>query len=217
LRQEIEGLGILVNQAPLALEDEARGFAMLNSEPFLILISKRDGFDVSHAPRIFTLMHEFAHILLRDGSMCNDDHQSRSRQEIFCNKFASQFLLPPDEFKGAYREVLAAHADWTWVQKIESLRNRFKISFDAVAWRFKELSLLTSDEVEAAIAEWRKIQSEKQAPHYIPPAQVEGLVKAAYGETFTKKILNASTTPVEVAGILNINLDQLDKVIRAFR
>lgn len=221
LRTEIESLGILVVQAPLPEEDGIRGLSIIDEKPFLILINRRDGFEVSYAPRIFSLLHEFAHILLRDESLCSESHESRGKQETFCNKLASRFLLPRDEFLAALANIKQSHPGFTMLQIVEALRNTFRVGFDSAAWRLKEFGYIKSDDsVEALIVEWRKKQREEYKQFPRQPS-VQTTVKSAYGDTFTKRVIamdrSDTISPVAIAQILNIKMDEFGAVRKAFK
>jgi Zn-dependent peptidase ImmA (M78 family) len=77
--------------------------------------AEMDGFSISHWPlpvvvvndknherrRIFTMLHEFAHLLLREGGICDLDedptHPADTRSvEVFCNRVAGAALVPLD-------------------------------------------------------------------------------------------------------------------------
>lgn len=93
--------------------DMVRGFS-LTQRPYIIVINKND----STTGKIFTLLHEYAHILLRlnEGIICsnmellsnsNDSYTVRTNNikdiEIWCNRFAVAFLLP---YKHMHNELL---------------------------------------------------------------------------------------------------------------
>lgn len=220
LRAEVEKLGILVIQSNLNKADEVRGFSIIDSSPYVILINRQDGFEVSHAPRIFTLIHELGHILLRDESICNEGRESRVAQEVFCNKFAAGLLLPPNEVRQVYTEYVNQNKDLSLIQYVEYIREYFRVGFDAAAWRLRDLGIIQSEAlVRTAIAEWRARQEAAAAENtFFNKANIEGVVKSRFGEKFTERLINSdSFSPLDIAYILNVNLDQLDRVVRSQR
>jgi len=64
LRKEIENLNIFVFQISMPVED-ARGFTLADEEPFVIVINSKEKIE----PRVFTLIHEFGHVLLRESGI----------------------------------------------------------------------------------------------------------------------------------------------------
>lgn len=94
-RGAIEGAGALVMQMIDVPSTEARGFS-LAEEPLPVAC-----LNIKDAPngRTFTLLHEFAHIVLRQGGLCDlDDTLSRPPEllaiERFANRVAAATLLP---------------------------------------------------------------------------------------------------------------------------
>jgi len=89
LRDILEQNNILVFQFSMPIDD-ARGFVLIDDFPKIIVVNTKDSIEA----RIFTLMHEFAHILLGESvidipkiNFVNDPI------EKWCNNFASGFLL----------------------------------------------------------------------------------------------------------------------------
>ena len=98
----MQDLGILVFQARGAEVDEMRGFSVAEEPMPVIVLNTRD------APngRVFTLFHEFCHLLLRKGGICDlRDRRSHrpedSALEVFCNAVAAETLVPRREFVGS--------------------------------------------------------------------------------------------------------------------
>ena len=62
-RELIESQGVFVYQLNLA-EDDSRGFSVWDDRQVPVIVI--DGHEGSYGAKIFTLLHEYAHILLRD-------------------------------------------------------------------------------------------------------------------------------------------------------
>ena len=94
-RSAVEELGILVvNMGGINLS-EARGFSIVHAPLPLIGLNAKD----RPNGRIFTLLHELAHIALHDGGICEWTREGRlvpqsRRIEAFCNSVAAAVLLP---------------------------------------------------------------------------------------------------------------------------
>jgi Zn-dependent peptidase ImmA (M78 family) len=76
---------------------DARAFSFADFLPYLIFINTSD----TEGAKNFSLMHEFAHILLREEAICNDfkSFNGTDPAETFCNRFAGSFLVPEKEFR----------------------------------------------------------------------------------------------------------------------
>ena len=64
LRDIIEDKNILVFQISMPVED-ARGFAIADETPAIIVVNSKDHIEA----RVFSLMHEFGHILLKESGI----------------------------------------------------------------------------------------------------------------------------------------------------
>lgn len=95
LRRKLEELGILVLKQSGLNRVRTRGIC-LYSETFPIIIFGNE----SPGGTAFTLVHEFAHILLRQSALSSYPRfgagASLKKIEGWCNRFAAAFLLPAD-------------------------------------------------------------------------------------------------------------------------
>ncbi len=135
-RDIIEKKGILVFQAEGIDVDEMRGFALSDHPLPVIVVNKKD----SVRGRIFSMLHELAHILLGDSSISDssidgeDLSPKKKRIEIFCNHVAAATLLPSEGFRTD--EVLSgySHASSWDDSSVETVAQRFKVSREFI-WR----------------------------------------------------------------------------------
>ena len=93
-RQLLENQLILVLQSRMSV-GEARGFSLIDNLVPVISVNISD----SISARIFTLFHEYAHILTRVSGICTPENISpydttTETIEKFCNYFAGAFLVP---------------------------------------------------------------------------------------------------------------------------
>ena len=77
LREKIESFNILVIQMPLDIGDAGGGFSLSNKLPNLILVNSKGG----PRPRLFTILHEYAHLILDTGGICPSDAYDVSGQD----------------------------------------------------------------------------------------------------------------------------------------
>ena len=74
-REAIEGEKVFTYQLPLG-EDDARGFAIWDDSRRMPIIVVDQG-EEGYGPKVFTLLHEYAHILLRQGGITGQAHKGR--------------------------------------------------------------------------------------------------------------------------------------------
>lgn len=108
LREALENIGILTEASghfqgnTKAVFDvaEFRGFAISDKYAPLVFVNKVDSLNA----QVFTLMHEFGHLLLGKSGISNPNlnvftSENENNYEIWCNTFAAEILVPDDELK----------------------------------------------------------------------------------------------------------------------
>lgn len=91
LRSFIEGLGVFVVHYSFKTDVVAGLYAKVDGGPHTILINTTRS---SKARKLFTLAHEFCHVLLRADGVSNPSIL-KNKIEVFCNQFAA-YLVAPD-------------------------------------------------------------------------------------------------------------------------
>ncbi|MFN7970976.1 MAG: XRE family transcriptional regulator [Acidobacteriota bacterium] len=151
-RDAVEALGVLVFQMQGVPVEEARGFSISDPPVPVVALNPTDW----HHPRIFTLMHELAHLALGAGGRCNPTWEDtgadeRARIEAFCNRVAANVLVPgpallAQDIVGNHRAVRWDDAD------LGSLSRVFRVSEEVVLLRLVELRRATRDDYQ----DWRR-------------------------------------------------------------
>lgn len=135
IRKKIESHNVLTMQERIP-EDGMAGLALVDANPAVILVNWND----PPRRRIFTILHEYAHVLLNDGSVCHasdtpaDNGNGTISVERWCDRFAGAALMPRDEFGAALRDAHEA-ADGNPLRAVGELSNRFCVSKMAAAVR----------------------------------------------------------------------------------
>ncbi|SJK85545.1 XRE family transcriptional regulator [Cuniculiplasma divulgatum] len=161
MRDVLEDSNILVFQFSMPIED-ARGFALADDIPSIVVINSKDSIEA----RLFTLMHEFGHILLGETVIDIPDESQANRDSIerWCNAFSASFLLPKESiselFKG-YRGRL------TETNTLNSLSTKYKVSKAVLLVKMLELDYISRQEFENVLAryvpkETKKIEIKKK-------------------------------------------------------
>jgi len=156
-RAAVEEQGVLVFQFRMPLE-EVRGFSLAEGGPPTIVLNRSD---LPVEARIFTLFHEYGHLLLGAGGICLAEAggllQSRqdNRDEQFCNRFAAALLVPHDALvqDAAARELARVHGvpdD----ELFTPLVRHFKVTRRVLLLRLYEARLLNREQVDAKWSEW---------------------------------------------------------------
>lgn len=145
-REVVEAQEIIVQKARLH-EESVRGFAIFKSGYGLVAVDSGD----DYRARIFTLLHEYGHLLLRASGISD---QNRSVPvERWCNQFAANFLMPAEGFRHQYQLLFReweAPNDW----QVSRMARCFKVSKSSVAIRFEELGLAPAGFYDRLKREW---------------------------------------------------------------
>lgn len=120
----------------LTLDEElTRGFSLDDALAPLIAINTRD----QYKARLFSYVHELAHLGLGGGAVC-DVHITSSGRERFCNQISAATLMPAEAFR-SYAHQKFGREPISTLEEVGTLRNQFKVSLRAAALRAEELGL----------------------------------------------------------------------------
>ena len=134
LKNAVESRDVFVAQAGFPV-GEAQGLALVGDGPPVIVVNSADAAE----SRAFTLLHEYAHVLLAGGSLCRpaseglDAAESGSGKAIegWCDSSASSVLMPRIEFLTALGDGWGRTMD----EVLAALSQRFLLSRRAVLVR----------------------------------------------------------------------------------
>lgn len=122
--------------------NDCRGFCLVDKDAPFIFINSKD----AKQAQLFTLAHEFAHILLGySAGMGADEGMALGVKEAFCDRLAAVFLAPADLFMEMWKKTNG---------NFDVLVRRFKVSRWVVARRAKELGLMSDDTYWSIINQW---------------------------------------------------------------
>ncbi len=135
-RAIIERLGVAVYLQKFGVQDDCRGFSLWDeSTAPAIIINKAER---SENGWVFTLVHEYAHLLIRRPGISDLDF--RNPVEAFCNRFAAAFLRPATLLRKLLPVWPEAPIDWDY-DTIRDIAHQLKVSSQALAIRLEELDL----------------------------------------------------------------------------
>ena len=115
---------------------EFRGFAIADAFAPVAFINLAD----APAARLFTLLHELAHIWIGSSGISSGAPANNRNEEIFCNAVAGEFLVPQARMAQLWRKT----ADWRDV--LPELSSFFNVSKLVIARRACDLGFISRDE-----------------------------------------------------------------------
>lgn len=153
----VEELGVFVLRSSDVAHTEMRGFSITGAVP-VIVVNALDW------PRgqVYTLLHEFAHLMLREGGLCDLLEPSANgamQIEAWCNAVAAAALMPADAFLD--NEVLHRPGVSDWDDDVLlQLSRRWGVSQEAIARRLLTLNRATPEYYSAKREQFQRIYEE---------------------------------------------------------
>ena len=219
----VEDAGVFVFQSGDVPVQEMRGLVLTNHTAPIIVLNSKD----APRARIFTLFHEFAHILLGEESISNYIpglvRQARTSEEgieIRCNLLAAEMLVPEDDLR---RRLESPEREEDLDALIESLARVYGVSREVVARRLAHVEFITK---RTYGQKRRQYQLEfEEAEQEEQPRQIRILwatrVLSRNGRAFTRLVLSTygegTITGPDVSSLLGTKLNYLPAIeARAF-
>jgi Zn-dependent peptidase ImmA (M78 family) len=142
LKVEDQGVFVYVEKFP---SDDCRGFSIVDRGVLAVVVNDNEWVE---GAKVFTLFHEYAHVLLRRGGICLE--QPTSQVERFCNRFASAFLLP-----SKLVSEVAARLDGAWTDdNLKAGARLAKVSISAFVLRLEALNRVPNGTYDRLREEW---------------------------------------------------------------
>jgi Zn-dependent peptidase ImmA (M78 family) len=182
-RQQIEDRGVFTYMIPMP-PSELSGFSMLRDDLAAICVNDRES---TEGRKIFTLWHEYCHLLLRQTGISDENHTTRV--ERFCNRFAASFLIPRADLILAIGDV-GAPRDFS-DSDVKRLATRFRVSNSAAALRLQETGLASSGFYGRRTAPWDIPSEPKHLKQDSSPNAITLRVKRI-GQLHVKTVLRAA-------------------------
>ena len=150
-RSMIEAQGVFVYVMNVGTTQDWRGLAIMDERgvPFIAL----NGHEGEAEARIFSLLHEYCHILLRISAI--SDQRQQGTIEGFCNSFAAYFLMPREYFRAAVRQIGGGFRDNWSDSELKRIGDQFKVSMSAAAIHLERLNLAPTGFYRSKLTEWR--------------------------------------------------------------
>nr|WP_236033227.1 ImmA/IrrE family metallo-endopeptidase [Helicobacter turcicus] len=190
--------------------NECRGYAIYDAYAPLVFINAKD---TSENGKIFTLLHELAHILLKHSGVSSYDFELEV--EYRCNNIAGEILMPTPTFKSRWNKQDSIQ------RNIERLKNNndFEMASPlALATKALLLKLIDYEKYEdfknTELEQFLKNKNSRGGSYY-------SNVIASNSKNFAKSVvidtLNGYETYKEALNLLNIKLDKFDRLAKALK
>lgn len=206
-RAALEDRFVLVFQAPRISPEEVRGFSISEMPLPALVLNSKDWIGA----RVFTMLHEFSHIIIRNGGVCDlgDDGV-----EVFCNRVAGAALVPAERLLA--EPIVTATGDREgWSDRdVNALARRYGVSREVVLRRLLILGRTTERFYRAKRDQWQAEFEAREAPSGGPGQHILAVNRA--GPLFTRLVLTnyrqENITASDVADFLAVKLKYLPKI-----
>ncbi|MHA1784476.1 MAG: ImmA/IrrE family metallo-endopeptidase [Candidatus Helarchaeota archaeon] len=154
-KKVIEEKGVLIFQISKIAITEMRGFSISDIPYPTIVINRSD----TPLGRLFTIIHEFCHIMLKKGGICSitNDENNHSKVETFCNAVAGAVLVPNNILINT--ETVKEHKTgeiWSSDELI-SLKKYFWVSQEVILRRLLKNNMTTKKFYQKMRNYWSKL------------------------------------------------------------
>ena len=208
-----EEAGILVmRQANLGsykrklLVSEFRGFALYDPVAPVIFVNQSD----SPNARLFTLVHELAHIWIGASGVSDAKPDSHRREEALCNAIAGEFLVPAAEILDFWRR------DEDLQTNLIRLKARFPVSDWVIVRRAQTLKLISlteyQDYVDAEGKLYRERAKKSGGGNYYATKKTQ--ISPRFARTLVREAMSGRVLLREASALLNVrpyNIVKLSK------
>lgn len=128
-----EKLGVLIFETEGVLLEEMRALCIFHEKIPIILLNGNDSVN----GRIFSLFHELTHLLLGESAICGDDENTK--EEIFCNAVAGEFLVPEHDLNISINGV----TDLLSYNSLKKLYNSYGVSEHVILRRLLDANKIS--------------------------------------------------------------------------
>jgi Zn-dependent peptidase ImmA (M78 family) len=149
-KRSIEQTGPLVFELPFPF-DEGRAFSFADRALPAIVLNSNDAVN----GRIFSLFHEFGHLLLGQSGICDLSEEDKVVEQ-FCNRFAGDLLVPRKLI--SQHSLVKVHAAATpWDEpELQRIAHEFKVSREVVLLQILSIGRTTEAFYKRKCKEWKR-------------------------------------------------------------
>lgn len=198
--------------------NEARGFSISEKQFPVIVVNSGD----AYGARIFTLLHEFTHLLVNNGGVCDCEEYSRIQTpeqnvETFCNRVAGATLVPA-AILGSHR-IVQQHGQYVeWEdEEIYNLSLEFSVSEEVIVRRLLILGYTSPEFYERKRQDytirWNEYKEKQRTEGRPGFAPYHRLMLRKNGKPYTRQVFSAyydkRITLSDVADYLGVKIKYL--------
>lgn len=139
-------------------ESDISGFCLYDKKFPVIYLNN----STTKTRQIFSLLHEFAHLICHTNGISKFDAKyiselpmAEKKLEVFCNKLASEILIPADDFDASIKGLNFSPEDFPDAI-VSTLASRYGVSREAILRKLLDLGLVSKWLYETKSASWTR-------------------------------------------------------------
>lgn len=214
-RDRAERLGLLVFQVPSVPLRQMRGTALLREVLPVVGVNSKD----HPLARGFTLLHEMAHLMLRNGGdekVSLDERRKASEWdgvERFADSAAAAAMMPRDAVL-ADADIMAHRGDAWGDDEVRPLARRYRVSPLAFMTRLATLKLVSWAAYGAWREAWEKQWENRPKPKTKGGAARTDVILSRVGPTYAALVIDSLSrdliTPLAASDALDLKVHHFD-------
>ena len=201
-----EKLGILIFETEGVFLEEMRALCIFHDEIPIILLNGKDSVN----GRIFSLFHELTHLLLGESAICGDDDDTK--EEIFCNAVAGEFLVPEEDLLTNINPSIDLLSDTS----LRNLYNLYGVSEHVILRRLLDTHKISNNDYNSHMSNFNDLVSDSSSSR---GNYLNNMIKYN-GRAYYSLILDAYDlgiiNSIEFSKFTNLGKNQIPKLQEAF-
>lgn len=164
---------------------EFRAFSIIDTYAPLIFINSNDSVN----GKLFSLLHEFAHICLGENSLFNDQYgieKVKRKTEVLCNAVAAEILVPQDIFIECWNS-----SKKDLMQIITELAHMFKCGTAVIARKAYTNQFISHDLYQKIVQQAIQLYNEQKKMHHGNGGNYYRTVKKRIDSRFFRTLINS--------------------------
>lgn len=216
-KEKIEDDGVLVYESQYIPDASGVIGAAIYYDNCPIILIKRGG--AANARKLFTLLHEYAHLLIGRSAINDDSSQTiavensdEEKLEAICNRLAAEILIPSEKIN------LSDYGDFELVEKMEYLASEFRVTYTTAAVCLRRLNLISKSEL-STLFDIRRKEHERKKSNKSKEARIprENIMRLDMGRPMFNMVLKAYSNGAldifDTSKLLSLRVKKIDKLI----
>lgn len=216
-KSRIENDGALVYESQYIPKASGVIGAALSYDLFPVILVGR-GTEIN-VRKLFTLLHEYAHLLVGESAlndaraqMVRDQTSAPIRLEAFCNQVAAEVLVPPGDIRIADYDGLDP------VESMEQLAHKFKVTYTTAAVCLQRTGVIDDAQL-AGLLQLRRDAHRARAKRNQGDTRIprENIMRLDLGRPMFDAVLTAYNDGLldvfDASKILNLRVKKIDKLV----